>query len=67
MITDLFKGLAALIRELLPAFLATLLGAARAERDKAQSDAETLAKQNEIASRPDVPDGELDDWLRQRR
>jgi hypothetical protein len=63
-ITDLFKGLAALLRELLPAFLATLLGSARAERDKAQSDAETLARQNEIASRPPASDDDVDRWLR---
>ncbi|KGM35722.1 hypothetical protein [Inquilinus limosus] len=63
MITDLIKGLVELVKALLVPFI-TWQAAQGAE---AKRNAETLATQNEIASRPDVPDDELDGWLRQRR
>lgn len=60
---DLVQGLAELVKALLVPFL-TWQAAQGAE---AKRNAKILATQNELASRPDVPDGELDDWLRGRR
>ena len=60
---DLVQGLVELVKALLVPFL-TWQAAQGAE---AKRNAEILATQNEILSRPDVPDGELDDWLRRRR
>jgi hypothetical protein len=60
---DIVQGLAELVKALLVPFLAWRA----AEGAAAERNAKILARQNEIASHPDVPDGELDDWLRQRR
>jgi len=57
---DIVQGLVELIKALLVPFL-TWQAAQGAE---AKRNAEILAKQNEIASRPDVPDADLNRWLR---
>ncbi|WP_026872635.1 hypothetical protein [Inquilinus limosus] len=57
---DVVQGLVELFRALLVPFLAWQA----AEGAQATRNAEILARQNEIAARPDVPDADLDRWLR---
>ncbi|MGK9234793.1 hypothetical protein KXS07_23800 [Inquilinus limosus] len=57
---DIVQGLA----ELLRALLVPILAWRAAEGAQATRNAEILARQNEIAARPDVPDADLDRWLR---
>ena len=58
---DIVQGLAELVKALLVPFLAWRA----AKGAEAERNAEILVRQSEIAFRPDVPDGDLDDWLRQ--
>jgi hypothetical protein len=60
---DIVQGLAELVKALLVPFLAWRA----AEGAEAERNAKILARQNEIAARPDVPAADLDRWLRQRR
>ncbi|TSD86007.1 hypothetical protein FFK22_024620 [Mycobacterium sp. KBS0706] len=57
---DIVQGLAELIKAALVPFLA-LRAAQGAE---AERNVKILARQNEIAARPDVDDADLDRWLR---
>lgn len=57
---DIARGLVELVKALLVPFLAWRA----AQGAQAKRNAETLARQNEIAARPDVPPDDLDRWLR---